>query len=296
MKTIYLYILLILTYFISVYSFASWFAEEYCETPLEVGSIIMNHESKHSTERNIEIYRNVQSNILINNNTNYIPGETLSVVLNGNDIGEMILESNVGLYEHGSCNGKRSIHNTNMNIPLDFHEDIIIWGGWATGHNTVWISSKFVLKSGTGLDKTNVNVNSNSNSNSNTESKPGEGSKHVHKTHHHDQDQDHNLKNNEIKENNKNNANVHNNAHKPHQLHSRYQEQTRQRNIDLEREREEMQTKRYSDLLYEWKELHKSTKMITITLLILCIIAIVFIVVYYRIRISNMLTEKRAQQ
>lgn len=283
---------LLCIYFENVYSFASWFAEEYCETPLEVGTIIMNHDAKLSSDRNIEIYRNNQ---LLPNHAKYVPGETLSIVLNGNDLGEMILESNVGFYENGSCGGKRSMIATNIIIPHDYAEDIICWGGWATGHNTVWISKRFTL---TGPNNQNGDP---------TVTSIPEEAQHIPE----------NTKtvasnsippnaNEILKVNPTHGQSISSNTHdnmlppKPDKPPggdgSRYQDQMKQRNMELKRQQQKLDIYRYSDILYEWKELHRSTQTLTVMVLVGCIVAIVFILFYYRFKINTMLTpDKRTQ-
>jgi len=110
-----------------VAGFASWFTADYCSTPLEVGEIIMNHEAAMSSERSIEIYRGTQQ---LKTDDSFIPGEQLTVVLNGEDAGEMVFESNFGVFEYGGCEDHRSTLSTStVNIPDNLAEPIEFWAG-----------------------------------------------------------------------------------------------------------------------------------------------------------------------
>ena len=124
--------------------FASWFAAEYCDTPLIAGEIIMNHEAEYSSERSVEIYRGDTKLI---NGSAYVPGEQLTAVLTGDDVGEMVFDSNKGIFEFGGCGDHRATASTSeITIPKDASGPIKVSAGWAYSHNTVYIASTFVLK------------------------------------------------------------------------------------------------------------------------------------------------------
>lgn len=123
--------------------FATWFTTDYCDTPLVAGEIIMNHEATRSDDRKIEVYRGTK--LLVNGDT-YMPGEVLTAVLNGEDAGEMVFESNFGVFEGGGCENERSTLSTStIIIPEDLTDPLELWAGWAYSHSTVWISAKFIL-------------------------------------------------------------------------------------------------------------------------------------------------------
>lgn len=144
---------------VHVVGFASWFATDYCSSPLAAGEIIMNHVATASEDRKIEVYRN---DVQLKNGDQYYPGERLSAVLGGDDIGEMVWDCSIGVFEDGGCEDKRStLSTTTMIMPTTAADgtggapgDIEIWAGWATSHSTVWISSKFVLKAAAGTAPT----------------------------------------------------------------------------------------------------------------------------------------------
>jgi hypothetical protein len=160
--------------------FASWFTADYCDTPLEAGEVIMNHEATMSDERKVEIFRGTEQ---LKNGDSFVPGEVLTAVLSGEDAGEMVWESNFGVFEYGGCDDHRSTLSTStVNIPEDLTDPIEFWAGkmvyhfesdlllcfhglvllcfwwlpllgWAFSHNTVWIAEKLILVPPGGIQK-----------------------------------------------------------------------------------------------------------------------------------------------
>ena len=114
-----------------VYPFASWFASDFCNLPLKVGEIIMNHEAKYSEERKVEIYRYVNDkDIKVESGGLYYPGEELTCVLRGPEVGELVFESNMGIFEDGGCKQRRSsLSSPFIVIPSDALGTIEIWAG-----------------------------------------------------------------------------------------------------------------------------------------------------------------------
>ena len=115
----------------TVVSFASWFASDYCKIPLKAGEIIMNHEAVHSVERMVEVYRNINDKELkLEDGDNYRPGDILFCILGGPEGGELVFESNVGIFENSGCNQKRSSASTpDIVIPSEYTGPIEIWAG-----------------------------------------------------------------------------------------------------------------------------------------------------------------------
>ena len=120
---------------LGTYAFATWFASDYCNTPLEAGEIIMNHAVKLSNKRAVEVYRGEK---LLSNGDIYQPGEQLIISLSGDDTGEMVWESNMDhLFEQGnSGNSKSGCHNrrstltsTTITLPTDSAKRIEVWAG-----------------------------------------------------------------------------------------------------------------------------------------------------------------------
>ena len=110
-----------------VNAFASWFAEDYCSLPLIEGEIIMNSVVTRSDKRKIEILRN---DVSISNGASYVQGETLYAILNGNDVGELVFEANVPLFDDGGCNFKRcTLSSCSMFVPEDITSPIEISAG-----------------------------------------------------------------------------------------------------------------------------------------------------------------------
>ena len=115
-----------------VRAFSSWFAEEYCDTPLIEGQSIMSHDATLSLHRLVEVYRISSDNTkqLMHSGESYEPGETLEITLNGKDVGELVFEASHPILEYGGCDGRRSTITTSRAvIPKDFTETLEIWAG-----------------------------------------------------------------------------------------------------------------------------------------------------------------------
>ena len=153
---LYIFLILLLQ---PINSFATWFANDYCNVPLLPGSIIMNNEAINDNERFIKVYRD---NKEIHSGDSYIPGETLTVKLSNNQ-GQNVFEVQNAKFDSGGCSGSRSASRESKLIIDSINNnnnDVYIKGGWATGHSTVHITSDFVL-----IHPENINNNNNNNRN-----------------------------------------------------------------------------------------------------------------------------------
>ena len=116
----------------SAWCFSSWFAEEYCDTPLIEGQKIMSHDATFSMQRLVEIHKLLPDGSkreLVSGNI-YESGDVLEISLNGKDVGELVFEANFPFLEHGGCDGRRStISITRVVIPSDFEKNLEIWAG-----------------------------------------------------------------------------------------------------------------------------------------------------------------------
>jgi hypothetical protein len=130
--------------FYEINAFADWMATSYCSRSLLPGEIIMNNVVLLSDERHLIITRNGEE---IQSGSQYIPGETLQVMLSDTH-NQYLFETDFGRFLDGGCEGKRiANHKTTADIimPTDGIKEINIKAGWAMGHSVVRTSSPFIL-------------------------------------------------------------------------------------------------------------------------------------------------------
>ena len=123
MKSVIFFLAVILIMTVQVKSFAEWMTKDFCDRQLILDEIIMNSKVVESKERLIVVTRVKDDGTreVLNNNDNYIPGETLEITLSeGERKGQHVfeLQSKNAKFTRGGCNGARSA-KTKSSLEID---------------------------------------------------------------------------------------------------------------------------------------------------------------------------------
>lgn len=129
---------------VSVNGMASWFAKDYCLTPLEAGEVIMGDFAIVSEERRVVLSRASPSSGLIDT---YEPGETLFAYID-DDKGQFVFDLGGGasFLEGGGCEGKRLADRNGAKVKMPLNGEVTLKAGWSTGHMQVKISPTITLR------------------------------------------------------------------------------------------------------------------------------------------------------
>jgi hypothetical protein len=123
---------------------ASWFAKDYCLTPLEAGEVIMGDLAVVSEERKVE-FRNEHNEVL---EGTYEPGETLFAHID-DEKGQFVFDlgGDGALFPNkGGCEGKRVADLNDVLVKMPWTGEVTLKAGWSTGHMQVKITPTITLK------------------------------------------------------------------------------------------------------------------------------------------------------
>ena len=125
--------------------FADWMAKDYCDRKLEVGEVVMNSEIGASSERLVKVLRGESE---LSSQDSYRLGETLTVTIS-NTNNQFVFDTVNADFVGGGCKGKRIAGKkgkvVQLVMPSEGRLEVSVWAGWATGHEAVTITPRFIL-------------------------------------------------------------------------------------------------------------------------------------------------------
>lgn len=119
-----------------------------CSRALTTTSRIMGTNCKMDNSRTVQIKdANGRS---LSSGDSYVPGQRLTVSLSSTAGGNYVLQTTIGSFQSGSCNGKRILSSPSTLVaPTAGSGTMTVMAGFASGYGAVSLTNNFVLYEGT---------------------------------------------------------------------------------------------------------------------------------------------------
>ena len=134
--------ILLSSFLIGANGHASYMSSSYCSTQLTAGTKIMGSSVKTSTTRTVSVLRN---GVALASGANYVPGESLTVTISSAS-NEFVYQTDTGKFVGGGCTGSvRIAGSATATLTAPASGALNIFGGWATGQSTVYLTNTVSL-------------------------------------------------------------------------------------------------------------------------------------------------------
>mmetsp|Transcript_13237 Transcript_13237/g.21921 ORF Transcript_13237/g.21921 Transcript_13237/m.21921 type:complete len:407 (+) Transcript_13237:32-1252(+) len=129
-----------------------------CSTELSTDEIIMNnlvlpYEDSRDTDITVAVKTEEGSLLTSPLSITSVPVTFTLTVLNPNDVGDVqyVMDTTAGKFDYGQCDGAKRVTGragVTHKLVIDTmpEEPIEVWAGWATGHEAVMLTNKFLFE------------------------------------------------------------------------------------------------------------------------------------------------------